>query len=494
LNRLVLAALLSRRRELSHDERAAIIAGFPAKTTAIDPDIGMCLAEIDRELNRLNIIPASGSPWPSPRQLERGMAEARAWLDEGVFILTRDELRPVSETAVGLPPFFFARGSRPALGSPLTAILNSRKPRRVNPEDGWISVTRKLAEKAAEQGHGFVSSLGNYSYELLCRLARLTDSPTLVVCPDVLPFMLGRDKIRAFLSEYGGLFTPERTLFLSPFTPGRLPSEKDRAVIRDECVANIASRVFVGEIRPGGNMARLAGLAENAVLIRPTLDKPLKTPGRSVGKRPAEGPVKPALILSDLETESYLFHFTRSCPGPWPGQTRPEFYQALLDGGEGAAHTGFDALVRILKEKTVRASGRLIRGGASVVSFTGESLSGSPELIRWRPGLIRWTFEPYGLAVPEDILVELGAVPVIYGGEETWKALPDREKFRFQYHHPPVTDWSLEKEWRLPGDLDLSQIPADRIRVIAVRPAEAEFITALGYRAVLAGDFSSASG
>jgi len=217
---------------------------------------------------------------------------------------------------------------------------------------------------------------------------------------------------------------------------------------------------------------------------------PVKGVGRASNNR-AISIAKGSRVLTGLADDSYLIHFTRSCPGPWPGQGLDDFYRALLEAREGAAHTAFDTLFRILTERRVKASGRLIRGGHRVVSFTAQGLKDLRELVRWRRGLIRWTFEPYGVAVPRDDLVKLGAARVIYGGQDDWKNLSKDEKYRFQYHHPPETDWSVEKEWRLPGDLDLSLLSPDRIKVIVPSQREAELMAGFGFEVVLTTGFDS---
>lgn len=75
---------------------------------------------------------------------------------------------------------------------------------------------------------------------------------------------------------------------------------------------------------------------------------------------------------------------------------------------------------------------------------------------KWNPALIRWTFEPYAVAIRKATLEEMGALPVIYGSEAKFQELPEIERLRFQLHAPPKTDWSPEKEWRIIGDIDLS--------------------------------------
>ena len=77
---------------------------------------------------------------------------------------------------------------------------------------------------------------------------------------------------------------------------------------------------------------------------------------------------------------------------------------------------------------------------------------------RWNPALIRWTFEPYGLAVRRKVLRKLGAKPAVYGASTVYEKLRPEERFRFQLHEPPRCSWKIEREWRQPYDLELTEI------------------------------------
>ncbi|MDI6794750.1 MAG: hypothetical protein QME81_18100 [bacterium] len=103
-----------------------------------------------------------------------------------------------------------------------------------------------------------------------------------------------------------------------------------------------------------------------------------------------------------------------------------------------------------------------------VVSFSACLPTHLADIRKWNPALIRWTFEPYAVAIRKATLEEMGALPVIYGSEAKFQKLSEIERFRFQLHAPPKTDWSPEKEWRIIEDIDLSHIsPEDIIPVVS---------------------------
>ena len=78
---------------------------------------------------------------------------------------------------------------------------------------------------------------------------------------------------------------------------------------------------------------------------------------------------------------------------------------------------------------------------------------------KWNRALVRWTVEPYGIAVRRDILRSLGAKPAIYGTEQVYSRLVESERHRFQLS--PSASWRHEREWRLLGDLALGTMQQD---------------------------------
>ena len=79
---------------------------------------------------------------------------------------------------------------------------------------------------------------------------------------------------------------------------------------------------------------------------------------------------------------------------------------------------------------------------------------------KWNRALVRWTVEPYGVAVRRDILRSLGAKPAIYGSEQVYSRLVESERYRFQLSRS--ASWRHEREWRFPGSLTLGKIKSDK--------------------------------
>jgi len=81
---------------------------------------------------------------------------------------------------------------------------------------------------------------------------------------------------------------------------------------------------------------------------------------------------------------------------------------------------------------------------------------------KWNPALVRWTVEPYGVAVRRDILRSFGAKPAVYGSEQVYSRLAEPERYRFQLSRASQSaSWRHEREWRLRCDLALRSVRSD---------------------------------
>lgn len=180
-----------------------------------------------------------------------------------------------------------------------------------------------------------------------------------------------------------------------------------------------------------------------------------------------------------------LLHCTRRREGPWPDQSRDDYLAELILGSPSADRSPLAALRRILVERRIRASSLAIRGGYPVVSFTAESLENLPRLRAFRSHRHRWDFEPFGVAIRRDWLVSRGARPVIYGDSGDWDRLADVDRPFFQLHATRersgriMADWTVEREWRSPADIDLTEIPASAAWVFVPDAAAAREVARL---------------
>lgn len=164
--------------------------------------------------------------------------------------------------------------------------------------------------------------------------------------------------------------------------------------------------------------------------------------------------------------QDYFWHFTRPCPGQWPGQSLPDYFRSLIDHAGDASHTGLDAILRILKQETIRASDKAIRGKHPVVCFTAER----PEILlpkrRFLAARARWDFQPYAVGFSISSMLGMGAREVRYLSSKEFDKLPAAERPFFQRSEPATTDWTHEKEWRHAGSFCFSRLPVGEWRCL----------------------------
>lgn len=377
------------------------------------------------------------------------------------------------------PRFLFAVGSPPEPRFILSAAFNSRKGKQTRRADPWVQALRRVFTQTAREPTAWVGSFGTALYDLVTCWAYLHAKPTVVIG---LP-----SSSRSAWDAFQAAFPEFKPWWFLSCLPGRAACPpKENLLCRDRLVAAAAERLFVIEIRRGGNLIRVLSdeLASrprpfwvfpargeapetegNAAILRAfsqyaRLWSSHSGPPDALCPRP-HGRSRPegrAIFGMPPLNEPFFFHYTRSCPGPWPGQARCAWAEDLFRSRPWADHTALDTLWRILTERRLRACGRLIRGRIPVVSWTPVPPQELARLTRWNPALIRWTFEPYGIAVSRRVLKTLGARPVIYAREADYPRIPQRDLFRFQRHEVGKTSWKLEREWRLLGDLDLNAL------------------------------------
>jgi hypothetical protein len=127
----------------------------------------------------------------------------------------------------------------------------------------------------------------------------------------------------------------------------------------------------------------------------------------------------------------------------------------------------------------------MIRGDAKVVCFTAVPLRELPQLRSFRSHLARWDFEPYGVCIRRGWLEQHGCAPVRYGDDAFWESLAAEVRPFFQVRTSTsrrsgrVTDWSIEREWRHVGNVDLSKLPTDAGLIFVPSREEAEQIATI---------------
>ena len=420
------------------------------------------------------------------RLIERAMLEAQHWYDRGIFVSSPTDSQ-IFRTCADISPVIFTLGDLGILNNLTAMILNSRKSKSIGSDTPWLKKTAELTRYAIRNQWTMISSYGSISYLMVAWLARF--SGLVIVCDSPLPFMIDGMHNDEFLKEFSDIFRIEKTLFLSGFSTGRLPEIKQRWRLRDQLAASLSDILIPCEITPSGNMSKILRIAEDSgkIVVKNVPGHELEpSPAKKSNETIKTGPVAqqsevvPAqnkfdpfsVSVSARPKEILLTHYTRTCHGPWPGQTWSDYLRSLEHGDPGCSHTAFDTLRRIIQEKRIRSSSKWVRGNVPVVCLTEQVPEQFQVICKWRRGLMRKTFEPYGIAFRNNCLLRKGARKVTYICEDKFKTLSKESKVFFQLLSCSDLNWFEEKEWRIVNDLDFSTI--DSSDWFAVVPDEEE--------------------
>jgi hypothetical protein len=146
---------------------------------------------------------------------------------------------------------------------------------------------------------------------------------------------------------------------------------------------------------------------------------------------------------------------------------------------EGIARVvpAFDVLKEIISSGVIRASGNegFVKGTRRAVCLSEIPLSAvhyfaNPPSEANEKGKYRF----YGIAFSKRTIFDAGGRPVIYlpDAEGTW--IPADQKWRHVRYEIGSVDFTHEREWRVPGDLDLTKVPG--LYVLVWNPSEAKEI------------------
>ncbi|MDP8228456.1 MAG: hypothetical protein P9M15_03285 [Candidatus Electryoneaceae bacterium] len=342
---------------------------------------------------------------------------------------------------------------------PNAVLLLSQLPSRVNADEGWLRAVREAIHYVDEQGWNLVSSVGLFGWEYLSYYASRCGLPLLLILPPE-PMTKLAMSIKKWTSDLR--LNRSKTTFLIPIINDKR-SKSERFHLRDRLMFQIADYRFPIAIRPNGFMEQMSQGASH-------IDNRFRVEYPKSAKLSWYNKIKQTHKSSSNVLKDMLIHWTRGTYAPWLGEVKADYFDALTDAKTGNPRDGLATLQRIFLSGVVRGDGRMIRGGQPVVSFMEGDPAKIVRLIRYRPALRRWTFEPYGIAFPRKILESLGVRPVVYGSKKLYNELPPDDRPFYQFCGL-TNEWVDEWEWRLIGDLDMSNI---RDKIMLIVPTEAE--------------------
>lgn len=411
--------------------------------------------------------------------------------------------------------FFFFLSGRPQKRR--IAPVSSRLRQRLDLETWWFDLLRTLVLRCDAAEEMIVVAESTAPFLASSRAAHLFGRTLLRFELPAAPFCRCEEDLRAWFSYCLELMNMaddqivngavERVL-VSPELTGDLTgivdqeSEFSALPLGDRLLFAAADRVHVMSYRANGTVAKLLRLhlLEKDRTLAPVLLacdergslpefvaelprgwvpwilQPVTVPGEpNEGTKGYSGPRKsvsnceflesksadenPALKQNPLQNPSdWLLHWTRAAAGPWPGETYEDFLDALILRTETADHSAITTLLRIVSEGILRASSDGIRGSFSVVAFTGVPLQEFRKRRVFRKHRHRFDFEPWGIAVRKNSLINVGIRAVIYGDDDLWNSLDHEQQPLFQKATSGgATSTSEELEWRAIGDVHFSQ-------------------------------------
>ncbi len=392
-------------------------------------------------------------------------------------------------------------------------VASSRLGRKLDTYDSWFDAIRTMAARLNPDDHFLITGAGTTADLFLRRVGQLFGFEVVEFRP--FPAQVSRKWLQESLLAatrqeendhrhsvcyFGDLAEVLKTDNLRRRTP------------IDQCLVQIASEVLLLSVRANGNIWQAAQqrLARNpsgktrllvdARLTANSLKEKLIAQGATawwlyddpMNLAPAIEPLNlsnpncshrleietPLLDIAEVKPDQFLLHWTRRRIGPWPDQTDQEYLDDLIFRSQRRNHEVISTLGRILATRRILATSQLTRGTEPVACFSNIPLNEIQQRKIFRKHLGRWDCEPIGIAIDRDRLMELGARPVIYGDEESWRGLEERERAFFQIARTRnhEVDWREEKEWRLIGDLDLNLIDANSAVVFVPTTSEAKRI------------------
>ncbi len=428
----------------------------------------------EKSLNSwLHDLPSIGSRHIQLFDRARRTAEQR--LRQGMWIAVWKDQKPPGKNC---PQALFGTGQL-NFERKWAAVFNSRKSKHISSNEQWVAALRYWLPRLFSGNLGFAGSIGTLTYDLVTTYALSKHFPIFLV----LPFPTEELKTQKWFDLSSERASP--IVCITCHSRAVRCSKALRMTCRDRLLAFLADCHWVLDIRRGGNLHQILQTQQakhlRTLLISRASSESAKNsanfellethpgaeivpdppphcgPGYSAGSgNSTHLPISKTILSNRIVWQGFLYHYTRSCPGPWPGQSYQDYLTSLLNNEPYCEHSSLDTLSRILLEGRIRASLKLVRGEQPVVSWTAVPPLQLQKLRHWNPALIRWTFEPYGLAIRKELVHASGAKPAVYVRQSNFGRLKPEDRFRYQRHEPPKSLWKHEKEWRLPLDFLLN--------------------------------------
>lgn len=333
-------------------------------------------------------------------------------------------------------------------------VVNSRQAKHPHGGLAWVQNTLRAVEDIARKGDELVASVGTSAWELPLAAAAMLGAKVTLVCP--MAKGVRQEDARELITEQFALAKGQVTWH---WAIGHGRSAKSAWNTRDLDVLSLADMVMVVSVRGGGRWEWM--LAEGHKPIA----KDYEVSYEETRLGPGWQERSPIDLNEDLWPSGSIVHLTRACDGPWPGETRVQYYADVIASKETDPRGALATLTRMLEQSLIKGSLFRARGGVPRVCFTQSTPRQVIELVRYRKRYARYCFEPYGIALSPRVATQI-AKPVCYSDDSTidWLLQAKGRK----------GDWTAEREWRVLGDLQLGTIDPEEITVIVAMERDAK--------------------
>ncbi len=330
---------------------------------------------------------------------------------------------------------------------PVVLVLNSAHNKYPIGSDTWIQGTIKAVNSLSGQPVKMLCSTEPVMWDFVTYLAGKNSMEIILIvmaCDD----NPGRDEFSRLVEEYALDINSTTPLFLGE-QPGNQPKKIWR--LRDRLAFETADTVYPVSIKPGGKLDKLiseAGYSEK-VGNEFRIPRTHENLWHCVTSYDFSG-----YSVNPFPDGKWIVHWTRSSHGQWPAEKAWEFYRDLVNHPESYVRSARETLRRILTEQLIRGSSWKLPGGQKAVALTSLPPEESVSLMRWRKRFVRFSFEPYGVAIGQDVLVRMGAREIRYEKKDSASS----QDSLFVQSPGEKADWTKEKEWRIRGDIELDRI------------------------------------
>jgi hypothetical protein len=357
-----------------------------------------------------------------------------------------------------------------ALDSATRAVLlNSRQTKTPAGNNPWIINTIKALRLASANNWIMLTSIGMNTWELALWACGQAKCKQIIIIP-----LKAKDNYREKIDQILFNFELERdyTGWLFYRATEKARSEKIDWPKRDKIAVGLADLIVPVSVRKGGNLDNLIN-RHSRDKGKPVIKDFETNYGAPKHERSfGSGSIEVAIPRKGWD---YITHWTRTCYGPWPGERSALFYRRLINSGNQYPNSGLNTLRNILQKRVIYGFSRNLRGNLRGVALSCLHPIDIIPLMRWRKRYVRWNFEPYGIAISRKAAITAGIQPAIYGKPELYEVLIDSDKPYFQ-NEGEARAWRAEKEWRYIGDLDLSVINPEAMRIIVYKTEELDVL------------------